>query len=82
MPKISPRFRSTTRFFSFMCNTRSHNGNTNFWSITVEQADLSAEPEETNTAARNQQNLLFLDCSGGSRPSGKGGAGPPKNILV
>ena len=36
---------------------------------------MSVEPEKTNMAARNQQNLLFLDCSGGSRPSDKGGGG-------
>ena len=36
---------------------------------------MSAEPEETNTLARNQQNLLFLDCSGGSRPSERKGGG-------
>ena len=45
---------------------------------------MFVEPGETNTAARNQQNLLFLDCSGGSRPSdrkrGWGGSHPDSKV--
>ena len=55
-----------------MCNTKSHNGNTNFYNFIVEQADLFVEPKETNMAASHQHKLLLLDCSGGSRPSDKG----------
>ena len=43
---------------------------------------MFVEPEETNTAARNQQKLLFLDCSGGSRPSDKGGWGHPDSKVT
>ena len=36
---------------------------------------MFVEPEETNTLVRNQQNHLFLECSGGSRPSDRKGGG-------
>ena len=41
---------------------------------------MSAEPEETNRAARNQQTLLLLDCSGGSRWEGGGGWHPDSEV--